>query len=112
MAAEGSANPFARGAVLLMFAIGFAAFIALAGRAHGAGLYALARAEDDRADVGRAVRVLGSGELRRSRDAEDLARVDEVRVVDLVELGHLAPVHAGRQRQERRIEIRLPRLVA
>ncbi|MBL0965328.1 MAG: DUF4350 domain-containing protein [Blastomonas sp.] len=29
MAAEGSANPFARGAVLLMFAIGFAAFVAL-----------------------------------------------------------------------------------
>ncbi|WP_446654944.1 DUF4350 domain-containing protein [Blastomonas sp.] len=29
MAAEGSVNPFARGAVLLMFAIGFAAFVAL-----------------------------------------------------------------------------------
>ena len=29
MATETSANPFARGAVLLMFAVGFAAFIAL-----------------------------------------------------------------------------------
>ena len=47
--------------------------VALAGRAHGAGLYALARAEDDRAVVRRPGGEVGVAEETFERDLTDLA---------------------------------------